>query len=202
MFGKNKAVTFVGSHDDLISLHPEKQFKKKTKVLLPQGYHLITLSNDGSAELIKNQYEVLLKEPAVYLYFVKSHQGVHKTKWGTRNRIQVSASDGSSLMLGGFGSIEWTIKNPMKLITRRLNNTTSIDVSVITKMVLDKVPDVFLEVIKTESSFDPKAINTHIRTLKPLFKERMNHYLNESGIEISDAIIENINLQPSESEVL
>lgn len=199
MFKKNLHITFDGATDNLLSLHPQKDLPKKTNIEIPQGYHLILMNKDGTSELIQNQYNHVTKDYVMYVYYVKHHQGVHRSKWGTRSRIDVMTHEGDAMTLGGYGTLEWRIVNPIQLITRRLIKSDEMKADDIAQLLLDKLPNAFQSVLEGKT-IDPSDLSDIKQVLKKTVEQSLNDDLNSSGIQIEDFIIESINLQPKQEE--
>ena len=198
MFKKNKSVQFEGKQSDLIFLHPEKDFAKKTLVELPQGYHLILMSTAGQIELVKGVYQHELAERVMYLYFVRDHIGVQKTTWGTRTRLHVKNAAGETYSLGGYGFIEWQLTNAMRFIERRWGNRYFVQIEDMTKEILDYIPLALGEVISDIEAFDVSDPDHYKRSLKEKIFEKMKELLKDFGIEVHQFAIENFNFQRSE----
>lgn len=199
MFKKNLNITFDGATDNLITLHPKKDLPKKTSIEIPQGYHLILMNKDGTSELIQNEYKYVTKDEVMYVYYVKHHQGVHRSNWGTRSRISVKTTDDSEMTLGGYGTMEWRIINPILLITRRLIKSDAMQANDIAQILLEKLPSAFQATLD-KLVVNPKDTNTTQKALKKSVEKSLNEELSASGIQIEDFIIENINLQPMQEE--
>ncbi len=200
MFKKIPKLSFEGKKEDLITLHPITNIPKKSSIEIPQGYHIVLLNKDGTSELVKNQYNYIVAEPAMYVYYVKNHQGVHKSNWGTRSRLNVKTADNTAMTLGGYGNVEWKITNPIQLITRRLEHHKEINKDDIAKILLDKIPSIFQDILTKQPIVDPSEVNTIIDTIRPKVKTALNAYLHQSGIEVDDIVIESINFQLLEEE--
>ena len=200
MLKRVKKIRYEGSSDDLITMHPVIDLPKKSTIEIPQGYHVVLLGHDGTAELIKNQYKLVLESPVMYVYYIKSHQGLHTSNWGTRSRVQVKTSTNEIMTLGGYGNVEWKISNPIQLITSRLENHKALSVQSVAKIVLDKLPTIFQEIMHDESIINPSEISKLIDKTRPKLKKVLSEYLFESGIEVNDCVIENINLLINEEQ--
>jgi membrane protease subunit (stomatin/prohibitin family) len=198
MFKKSKSVHFEGKQSDLIFLHPEKDFAKKTEVEIPQGYHLILMSSGGQIELVKGVYQYELTERTMYLYYVRDHIGVQKSTWGTRTRLNVKSESGEAFSLGGYGFIEWQLINAMRFIERRWGNRYFVQVEDMTKEILDYIPQALGEVVGKIQSFDVSNPDFYKRSLKDGIFEKMKELLKDFGIELHQFAIENFNFQRSE----
>ena len=200
MFKKVPSLRFEGQDEDLITLHPSTNIPRKSNIEIPQGYHLVLLNKDGTSELIKNQYNYVVPEPISFVYYVKGHQGVHKSNWGTRTRLNVKTADNTLMTLGGYGNIEWKITNPIQLITRRLEDYKTINKHDIAQILLDRIPAILQEIINKQPAINPSEVSSIIDTIRPQVKKSLNDYLHQSGIEVDDLVIEHINFQLLEEE--
>lgn len=200
MFGSKNKVTFQGNNEDLIVLAKVKKLSKNTLVEVPKGYETILVDTEGKMELFKNRLEFKLQSYYKYLYFVKSYQSVHNTNWGTRSRIQVETKENKIMTLGSYGNLEFQLMNPSRYINTRMQGKDSVTAKDLTEMILDKIPEFFQETVSEYGLIDASNLNKVTIGFKKMFKEKLSDYLEYSGIELVGLVVENINLQDTETE--
>lgn len=193
MFKKEK-VFFEGNTNNLVEKHKGMSFAKKRIVEVPKGYEVILFEADGTAEIIKNELEFKLSNPAKYIYYVKNSKVSYKGSWGTTSRIQVE-TDSGLMTLGGYGNLEYKLSNAIRFVNTHLQNAEYIDEETLTSMVLDKLPELFQLALSTIENIDENKVTDLTLELKSKVFEMLSKKLNSNGIELTDFIIENINLQ-------
>jgi membrane protease subunit (stomatin/prohibitin family) len=194
MFNK-KVITFTGDVSHYITKHPEQGFKKKQQVEVPNNYELVLIAEDGTTEVIRNQYVVKLKEPYRFMYFVKNNKKIIKTNWGTASRIQTKTKQNETVSIGGYGTIEFRMVNAIRLISYRMNNDAFIDEELLIEMLLSKLPEVLADAVDTLGLIDAEDINALQKDLKEQTLEKLKHQGTLMGLDIADFVIEHINVQ-------
>lgn len=194
MFGK-KSVKFEGNLEHLIVLHRRDKYPKNTLVEVPKGYEVVIFEPNGTTEVIKNMFEFKLKYEAKYIYYVKSNKAIFQSKWGTPSRINVLGDNGATKSLGAYGNIEFKLMNPVRFINNRLNTFQYLDEETFIQLVLSKLPEFFQIAVK---DLEPINLSDSTGLALNLKKSLMDHVakrLDEMGIELTDIVVENANLQ-------
>ena len=198
MFGLfRKKINFSMKNDYLIEKHPGRDFKKKTKVSLQKNQELILVYPDGLSETLKNQFDIVLKEKVKYLFYAQSNRSIQSVNWGTKSRVMIDI-DGTQQSLGGYGSIEFRLMNPMRYIEKRMGNATFVTPEMLSELVLAKIPEELIQVVLDLSSTDKSDINVLTLAVKEKLQSRLTTVMSEIGIEVSNLIVGNINLREGE----
>jgi membrane protease subunit (stomatin/prohibitin family) len=198
MFGLfQKKIIFSINNDYLIEKHPGKDFKKKTKVSLQKNEELILVYPDGLSETLKNQFDIVLKEKVKYLYYAQSNRSVQSVNWGTKARVMIEI-DGLEQSLGGYGTIEFRLMNPMRYIEKRMGNATFVTSQMLAELVLAKIPEEMIHVVQAVTSTEKSNINSLTLAVKDQLQERLAMTLSEMGIEVTNLIVSNINVREGE----
>jgi len=193
MFKKQK-VSIEGNESYLLIKHGGTSFAKKQIVEVPKGYEVILFEADGTTEIIKNKLEFKLSNPVKYIYYAKSSKVIYKGSWGTTSRLQVQ-TDSGLMTLGGYGNLEYKLSNAIKFVNTRLINIEFVDEETLTNMVLDKLPELFQLALSEIKDVDESKLTDLTLELKSKVFEMLSKKLNSNGIELTDFVIENINLQ-------
>lgn len=183
--------------DYLIEKHPGRDFKKKTKVSLQKNQELILVYPDGLSETLKNQFDIVLKEKVKYLFYAQSNRSIQSVNWGTKSRVMIDI-DGTQQSLGGYGSIEFRLMNPMRYIEKRMGNATFVTPEMLSELVLAKIPEELIQVVLDLSTTDKSDINLLTLAVKEKLQTRLTTAMSEMGIEVSNLIVGNINLREGE----
>jgi membrane protease subunit (stomatin/prohibitin family) len=195
MFGIfRKKIQFSMNESYLIEKHPGKDFKKKSKLSLQKNQEVILVYPDGLSETIKNQFDLTLKEKVKYLFYAQSNRSVQTVNWGTKSRVAIQINN-KPQTLGGYGTIEFRLMNPMRYIEKRMGNHTFVTPEMLTELVLSKIPEELLHVVVDLKKADQQDINTLTLAVKKALLVRMSDVLSEMGIELTDLVITNINLK-------
>jgi membrane protease subunit (stomatin/prohibitin family) len=181
----------------LIERHPEKDFKKGTKVSILKNQEMILVLTNGLMEVIKNTFDYKLDDKIKYLYFASSNKSIQSTNWGTKSRVQIEI-DGVQKSLGGYGTIQFRLINPVRYIEKRMGNNTFVTAEMLTDLVLAKIPESMVEVVMDLSEKDKKDLNTLTLQIKTRLSKLLNETFSEMGIELVDLVVTNINLQEVE----
>lgn len=198
MFGLfRKKLQFSIKDDYLIEKHPGRDFKKKTKVSLQKNQELILVYPDGLSETLKNQFDIVLKERVKYLFYAQSNRSIQSVNWGTKSRVQIEFQ-GTQQTLGGYGSIEFRLMNPMRYIEKRMGNATFVTPNMLADLVLAKIPEELLQVVMDLSEKDKVDLNVLTLAIKEKLQERLSQSMSEMGIEVTALIVGNINLKEGE----
>jgi membrane protease subunit (stomatin/prohibitin family) len=198
MFGLfRKKITFSLNQDYLIEKHPGKDFKKKTKISLQKNQEVILVYPDGLSETLKNQFDIVLKEKVKYLFYAQSNRSVQSVNWGTKSRVMIEMN-GIEQSLGGFGTIEFRLMNPMRYIEKRMGNAPFVTPQMLTDLVLAKIPEELIHVVQALTSQEKADINSLTLAIKDRLQERLALTLNEMGIELTNLIVGNINVREGE----
>lgn len=198
MFGLfRKKLQFSIKDDYLIEKHPGRDFKKKTKVSLQKNQELILVYPDGLSETLKNQFDIVLKERVKYLFYAQSNRSIQSVNWGTKSRVQIEFQ-GTQQTLGGYGSIEFRLMNPMRYIEKRMGNATFVTPNMLADLVLAKIPEELLQVVMDLSEKDKVDLNVLTLAIKEKLLERLSQSMSEMGIEVTALIVGNINLKEGE----
>ncbi len=193
----SKKVQFDMKESYLIERYPEKDFKKGTKVSILKNQEMILVLTNGLMEVIKNIFDYKLDEKIKYLYFASSNKSIQSTNWGTKSRIHIEI-DGVQKSLGGYGSIQFRLINPVRYIEKRMGNNTFVTTEMLTDLVLAKIPESMVEVVMDLVEKDKKNLNTLTLQIKTRLSKLLSETLSEMGIELVDLIVTNINLQEVE----
>jgi len=198
MFGLfRKKINFSMKNDYLIEKHPGRDFKKKTKVSLQKNQELILVYPDGLSETLKNQFDIVLKEKVKYLFYAQSNRSIQSVNWGTKSRVMIDI-DGIQQSLGGYGSIEFRLMNPMRYIEKRMGNASFVTPEMLSDLVLSKIPEELIQVVLELSDMDKSDINVLTLAVKEKLQTRLTNSMSEMGIEVTDLIVGNINLREGE----
>lgn len=198
MFGLfRKKINFSMKNDYLIEKHPGRDFKKKTKVSLQKNQELILVYPDGLSETLKNQFDIVLKEKVKYLFYAQSNRSIQSVNWGTKSRVMIDI-DGTQQSLGGYGSIEFRLMNPMRYIEKRMGNATFVTPEMLSELVLAKIPEELIQVVLDLSATDKSDVNVLTLAVKEKLQSRLTTVMSEIGIEVSNLIVGNINLREGE----
>ena len=198
MFGLfRKKINFSMKNDYLIEKHPGRDFKKKTKVSLQKNQELILVYPDGLSETLKNQFDIVLKEKVKYLFYAQSNRSIQSVNWGTKSRVMIDI-DGTQQSLGGYGSIEFRLMNPMRYIEKRMGNATFVTPEMLSELVLAKIPEELIQVVLDLSATDKSDVNVLTLAVKEKLQSRLTTVMSEMGIEVSHLIVGNINLREGE----
>lgn len=198
MFGLfRQKINFSIKDDYLIEKHPGRDFKKKTKVSLQKNQELILVYPDGLSETLKNQFDIVLKERVKYLFYAQSNRSIQSVNWGTKSRVQIEFQ-GTQQTLGGYGSIEFRLMNPMRYIEKRMGNATFVTPNMLADLVLAKIPEELLQVVMDLSEKDKVDLNVLTLAIKEKLQERLSQSMSEMGIEVTALIVGNINLKEGE----
>lgn len=198
MFGLfRKKINFSMKNDYLIEKHPGRDFKKKTKVSLQKNQELILVYPDGLSETLKNQFDIVLKEKVKYLFYAQSNRSIQSVNWGTKSRVMIDI-DGTQQSLGGYGSIEFRLMNPMRYIEKRMGNGTFVTPEMLSELVLAKIPEELIQVVLDLSATDKSDVNVLTLAVKEKLQSRLTTVMSEMGIEVSNLIVGNINLREGE----
>ncbi len=181
----------------LIERHPNRDFSKGTKVSVLKNQELVLVTPGGLMEVLKNTYDYKLKEKVKYLYFASSNKSVQSANWGTKSRVQIEISN-QLKTLGGYGSIQFRLINPVRYIEKRMGNNTFVTAEMLTDLVLAKVPESMVEVVLELQEKDKKDINTLTLKVKNLLTNLLSETLAQMGIELVDLVVTNLNLQEVE----
>lgn len=184
-------------NDYLIEKHPGRDFKKKTKVSLQKNQELILVYPDGLSETLKNQFDIVLKEKVKYLFYAQSNRSIQSVNWGTKSRVMIDI-DGIQQSLGGYGSIEFRLMNPMRYIEKRMGNASFVTPEMLSDLVLSKIPEELIQVVLELSDMDKSDINVLTLAVKEKLQTRLTNSMSEMGIEVTDLIVGNINLREGE----
>ena len=196
---KKKAIAHTPESAHLISKVPGDSFKKGRTLKIPQGYEAILMDQDGSQEVIKNIFEMKLDRLVYFIYLAKGNRKIMKTNWGTPTRIQCETADGPKTM-GAFGSVEFQLKNPIRFITTRMSDDTYVDESILAKLVLAKIPDLFHQVVPDLEPVDTSKESVLTNTFKKHLTPKLEATLDDLGIQIKSFVIENMNFNDVEGE--
>jgi membrane protease subunit (stomatin/prohibitin family) len=178
----------------LIEKHPKQDFKKKTKISLQKNQELIVVYPDGLSEVLKNQFDIKLKERVKYLFYAQSNRSVQSVNWGTKSRVAIEI-DGTTQTLGGYGTIEFRLMNPHRYIEKRMGNASFVTAEMLTELVLSKVPEEMVHVVESLKAAEKKDINKLTLAVKKALQIRLAEVLDAMGIELTDLVVTNINLK-------
>ena len=199
MFGLGKKkVAFAGDVNHLITKHSADKYGKGQVVEVPKGYDVIMIASDGTIESLKNAFEFKLKDKIKYVYYVKSTKTIMKGNWGTPARISVKEKGGSQVTLGAYGTFEFRLVNAIKFINTSMTNIEFVDEGLLTELVLARVVEVFQQVVREIKVVDQEEINDLTLLFKEKVTENLNRKLDDSGIEMVEILIENLNIQPKQ----
>jgi membrane protease subunit (stomatin/prohibitin family) len=196
MFG-NKAVSLPMQDHYLIERHSEQDFKKGTKVTIQKNQEMVLMLPSGLMEVIKNSLDYRLTEKVKFLYFASSNKSVLSSNWGTKARVHIDV-DSVKKTLGGYGTIQFRLMNPVRYIEKRMGNAAFVTSQMLTDLVLAKIPESLVEIVVDLKESDKKDINTLSLKIKTLLSNSLSQTLAEMGIELVDLVITNINLQEVE----
>lgn len=189
---KKKAIEFIPESSHLIAKAPGSAFKKGTPLKVPQGYEAILMDQGGQQEVIKNVFELKLDRPVYFVYYAKSNRKIMKTNWGTPTRIQCETTDGLKT-LGAFGSVEFQLINPIRFIATRMSEDTFVDESMLAKLVLAKIPDLFHQVVPDLEPIDTSKESVLTQKFKTHLTPKLEQTLDDMGIQVKSFLIENMN---------
>ena len=189
-----KKIQFSMNEAYLIERYSGKDFKKNTKISLQKNQELIVVYPDGLSETLKNQFDIKLKEKVKYLFYAQSNRSVQSVNWGTKSRVSIEVN-GKAQTLGGYGTIEFRLMNPMRYIEKRMGTATFVTPEMLTDLVLSKIPQELLQVVMDLSDKQKKDINTLTVAVKKGLQTQMTEVLNEMGIELTDLVVTNVNLK-------
>lgn len=195
LFGK--AVRLQMKEEYLIERHSKQDFKKGKKISILKNQEVVLIFPNGMMEVIKNTFDFKLKEKVKYLYFAASNKSIQGTNWGTKSRVYIDIS-GSKKTLGGFGSIQFRLINPVRYIEKRMGNAMFVTREMLTDLVLAKIPESLVGVVIDLKESDKKDINTLTIKVKELLMISLSDTLAQIGIELVDLVVTNINLQEVE----
>ena len=189
---KKKPITHQPDATHLISKVPGEAFKKSQTLKIPPGYEAILIDQDGSQEVIKNVFELKFDHPVYFVYFAKSNRKIIKTNWGTPTRIKCETNEGPKTM-GAFGSVEFQLKNPIRFITTRMSGDSFVDETILAKLVLAKIPDLFHQVVPSIEPLDISKESVLTTTFKTQLTPKLDATLDDLGIQIKSFVVENMN---------
>lgn len=196
MFG-SKPIELVMKDQYLIERHPNQDFKKGTKVTIQKNQEVVLMLPSGLMEVVKNQFDLRLDERVKYLYFSLSNKAIQQSNWGTKSRVQL-AIDGHPKSLGGYGTIQFRLMNPIRYIEKRMGNATFVTAEMLTDLVLAKIPEALSHIALELKESDKTEINKLTIRVKELLSQALMTMLSEMGIELVDLVVTNINLQEVE----
>lgn len=196
MFG-SKPIELVMKDQYLIERHPNQDFKKGTKVTIQKNQELVLMLPGGLMEVIKNQFDLRLDERVKYLYFALSNKAIQQSNWGTKSRVQLEI-DGIPKSLGGYGTIQFRLMNPIRYIEKRMGNATFVTAEMLTDLVLAKIPEALSQIALELKESDKREINKLTIKVKELLSQALTTVLSDMGIELVDMVVTNINLQEVE----
>jgi membrane protease subunit (stomatin/prohibitin family) len=196
MFG-SKPIELVMKDQYLIERHPNQDFKKGTKVTIQKNQELVLMLPGGLMEVIKNQFDLRLDERVKYLYFALSNKAIQQSNWGTKSRVQLEI-DGIAKSLGGYGTIQFRLMNPIRYIEKRMGNATFVTAEMLTDLVLAKIPEALSQIALELKESDKREINKLTIKVKELLSQALTTVLSDMGIELVDMVVTNINLQEVE----
>jgi membrane protease subunit (stomatin/prohibitin family) len=191
-----KKVSFSGDANHLISKHSANSYDKNQKVEVPKGFEVILMEANGQSEVLRNVLEFKLKDKTKYIYYVKSTKNILKGNWGTPSRIEVKATDGKILTLGGYGTFEFKLTNPLKYINTRMSSSEFTDENSLVELVLSKLIEMFQLSSTKLPAIDESKMTEVTLSYKRKVQELLKAKLEENGIELVDFVIENLNVQP------
>ena len=133
------------------------------------------------------------------LYFINTTMFIGN-KWGTKNPIVMRDSDFGVIRITSFGSYSFRVSSPEKFIkdvfgARKLNMTFEI-LSFLNSFVGESIAEV---IASSETSVLDLAVN--YRKMSELLKTKVNEKAGTLGLEITEAVIENVGL-PKEVEAV
>ena len=181
----------------LVERHPKQDFKKGKKVSILKNQEVVLVLPDGIMEVLKNVYNYKLKERVKYLYFCTSNKSVLGTNWGTKSRVHITIQD-KKKTLGGYGSIQFRLINPVRYIEKRMGNSLFVTAEMLTDLVLAKIPESLVGVVIDLKENDKKDLNSLTLKVKELLSVSLKETLAEIGIELVDLVVTNLNLQDVE----
>jgi membrane protease subunit (stomatin/prohibitin family) len=190
-----KKVSFSGEANQLISKHSANSYDKNQKVEVPRGYEVILMEANGQSEVLRNVLEFKLKDKTKYIYYVKGTKNILKGNWGTPSRIDVKTVEGKISTLGGYGTFEFKLANPLKFINTRMNNSEFAEETTLTELVLSKIIELFQLASTQLPSIDESKMTEVTLKYKSRVQDLLKKKLDENGIEIVDFVIENLNVQ-------
>lgn len=190
-------ITHEPEASHLISKVPGSHFRKGTPLKIPQGYEAVLMDQDGSQEVIKNTFEIKLDRPIYYIYLAKSNRKILKSNWGTATRIQCETKVGKQ-SLGAFGTVEFQLINPIRFITTRMIEDTYVDETILSKLVLAKIPDLFHQVVPELEPIDTSKESVITNAFKKHLTPKLEATLDDLGIQIKSFVIANMNFNSQE----
>ena len=190
-----KKVSFSGEANQLISKHSANSYDKNQKVEVPRGYEVILMEANGQSEVLRNVLEFKLKDKTKHIYYVKGTKNILKGNWGTPSRIDVKTVEGKISTLGGYGTFEFKLANPLKFINTRMNNSEFAEETTLTELVLSKIIELFQLASTQLPSIDESKMTEVTLKYKSRVQDLLKKKLDENGIEIVDFVIENLNVQ-------
>jgi membrane protease subunit (stomatin/prohibitin family) len=191
-----KKVSFSGDSNHLISKHNANSYDKNQKVEVPRGYEVILMEASGQSEVLRNVLEFKLKDKTKYIYYVKGTKNILKGNWGTPSRIDVKTVEGKISTLGGYGTFEFKLANPLKFINTRMNTSDFVEESNLVELVLSKIIELFQLASTQLPTVDESKMTEVTLKYKTKVQDLLKKKLDENGIEIVDFVIENLNVQP------
>jgi membrane protease subunit (stomatin/prohibitin family) len=192
-----KAIRLPMKEEYLLERHPKQDFKKGKKVSVLKNQEVVLIFPNGMMEVLKNTFDYRLKEKVKYLYFASSNKSIQGTNWGTKSRVHIDIS-GSKKTLGGFGSIQFRLINPVRYIEKRMGNAMFVTAEMLTDLVLAKIPESLVGVVIDLKESDKKDVNMLTMKVKELLTVSLSDTLAQIGIELVDLVVTNINLQEVE----
>jgi membrane protease subunit (stomatin/prohibitin family) len=188
-----KKVSFNGDVNHLISKHDANSYDKNQLIEIPRGYSVILMEANGRT-VTKTELEFKLTDKTKYVYYVKSTKNIFTNPWGTPSRIEVKTKQGNIVTLGGYGTFEFKLSNPIKYINTKMNTLDFVDIDQLSAVVLSKIIDLFQETSTKLPPIDESDMTQVTLNYKSKLLELLKERLDDNGIEVIDFMIDNLNL--------
>jgi membrane protease subunit (stomatin/prohibitin family) len=197
-----KSLKFQPESHQMIVQVPRTQYKKGEIISVPPGYEALIIANDMTAEVIQNRLEFKLDYPVEIIYFVKSNRNLISTKWGTKSRLEVQDDLNKPLKLGAYGTLEFQLISPHKLIQTRLSNGQDLTDKQLIEMVLSELHEALNEWSLKTSDVDKNNLSDLMPNFKVTVKTKLDTLCDSFGVNISKLTVESINLLENKGDLI
>jgi membrane protease subunit (stomatin/prohibitin family) len=197
-----KSLKFQPEPHQMIVQVPRTQYKKGEFISVPPGYEALIIANDMTTEVIQNRLEFKLEYPVEIIYFVKSNRNLTSTKWGTKSRLEVQDNTRETLKLGAYGTVEFQLVSPHKLIQTRLSNGHDLTDKQLIEMVLNELPEALNDWGLKTSNVDKNNLNELMDDFKSAVKTKLDNLCDVFGVNINKLTVESINLLENKGDLI
>ena len=217
--GLSSVIKYEGEGDTLVWKHPIEDFNYGSQLIVHESQEAIFFRDGQALDLfgagrytLKTQQfpmlEKIYKLPTdtegtfhseVYYINLATIMGV---KWGTDSKVRMfDPSTGLHVELGACGEFNIHVVNSRKLLIKLIGTTSTLRQEQILgigdgkgyfrAMIMTQVKSYLAQVIKS-CKINVLEIDEHLLDISGELKKRLNEYLNEYGLEISEFFVSRI----------